>query len=379
MTDLTLEKAPLSQALAIVTRVVSARPTLPALGTVLLKNEEGRLRLATTNLEIGLSCWLDAQQDGDFSIALPARTFSDTVNALDGKDTVQIHANGEGKVSLKSGGARTVLIGLNADEFPPLPEVTGQGNLAISLVASEMKEAIRQVAFAASMDDARPILQCVHVELDQETLRLVASDGFRLAVRTLHLPEPLTQPVRFNVPAASLKELARVLPDSQETFRLYCLKNRNQLAFRLDDVELVTQVQEGNFPDYRAIIPKSSKLKATLATQELLNACKQVEIIARDGNNIAMFAFSAATEGKGSLVISAQSEETGSSEIAVPLQKLEGIDLGIAFNVRFVRDVLEAVKSREVTFEANADNTPAVIKPLGGEEYLYVVMPMHKG
>lgn len=378
MTNLTIEKDSLAQALGIVTRAVSARPTLASLGTVLLKSEDGRLRLTATNLEIGLSCWLDAHMDGDVAIALPARTFSDIISALEGGSDVHLHANGERKATLKSGGTRTVLNGMDADEFPPLPEVNAGEALALTLIASNMKDAIRQVAFAASSDDMRPILQGVLVEMDQYNLRLAATDGFRLAVRTLQMPAPAAKPARFTIPAAALKELARILPDTEESFRMYSLKNRNQLAFRVAEMELVAQLLEGNFPDFKAIIPKSTKLKVTLSTQELLKACKQVEVIAREGGHIAKLSFTPGLEGKGSLVVSAQSEETGSSEIDVPVQKLEGPELSIAFNVRFLRDVLEAVKSKEVLFEANAGNTPAIIKPVNQEDYLYVVMPMHQ-
>jgi DNA polymerase-3 subunit beta len=378
MTNLTIEKASLAQALGIVIRAVSSRPTLPALGTVLLKSEDGRLRLTTTNLEVGLSCWLDAHMDGDLAIALPARTFSDMVGAMEGGSDVHIHANGECKATMKSGSSKTVLNGIGGGEFPPLPEVFGNEALVLTLVAADVKDAIRQVAFAASADDMRPIFQGVQVEMDQYNLRLAATDGFRVAVRTLQMPSLVSNPTRFTVPAAALKELARILPDSQETFRLYSLKNRNQLAFRTGDVELVAQLLEGNFPDYKVIIPKSAKLKVTLATQDLLKACKQVEIIAREGGNATKLTFAPTADGKGSLVVSAQSEETGSSEVAVPLQKLEGPGLSIAFNVRFLKDVLEAIRSKEITFEANASNTPAVIKPLNGEDYLYVAMPMHQ-
>ena len=378
MTNLTIEKSSLAQALGIVTRAVSSRPTLAALGTVLLKSEDGRLRLSATNLEIGLSCWVDAHLDGGLALALPARTFSDMVNALEGGGDVHIHANGECKATLKSGGSKTVLNGIAADEFPPLPEVFGNEALALSLVAADVKDAIREVAFAASSDDLRPILTGVHVEMDQYALRLAATDGYRLAVRTLQMPAPAAQPLNFTVPAAALKELARILPDSQETFRLYSLKNRAQLVFRTGDLELAAQVLEGNYPDYKMIVPKSAKLKVALSTQDFLKACKQVEIIAREGGHVALFTFQPLADGKGSLVVSAQSEETGSSEIEIPLHKLEGPELSIAFNVRYLRDVLEAVKSKEVVFEANASNTPAVIKPAGGEEYLYVLMPMHR-
>jgi DNA polymerase-3 subunit beta len=378
MTNLTIEKASLAQALGIVTRAVPSRPTFAALGTVLLKSEDGRLRLTTTNLAIGLSYWLEAHMDGDLAVALPARTFNDVVTALEDGSDIHIHTNGEYKSTVKSGCSRTTLNGMDAEEFPPLPEIFGNDALALTLVSSEMRDAIRQVAFAASADDMRPILQGVQVEMDQYSLRLAATDGFRLALRTLELSAPATKPTRFVIPAAALKELARILPDTQENFRLYSLKNRNQLAFRTGDVELVTQLLEGNFPDYTVIIPKSTKLKVTLATDEMLKACKQVEIIAREGGHVAKFTFTPTTDEKGSLVVSAQSEETGSSEIQVPLKKLEGPGLNIVFNVRFLKDVLEAVKSKEITFEANAGNTPALIRPLNGEDYLYVVMPMHQ-
>lgn len=377
MTQLTIGKTTLAQALGVVTRAVSSRATLAALGTVLLKSENGRLRLSATNLEMGLSCWLDAGLDGDLAIALPARTFSDMVNALEGGSEVHIHANGECKATLKSGGSKTILNGMAEADFPPLPDSDGAETRL--LPAGEFKEAVRQVAIAASTDDVRPILQGVLVEIEPSRIRLVATDGFRLAIRTLVLPQSSIKQGRYIIPASAMKELARLLPDEPSEFTLASLNNRAQLAFRAGDLELVTQLLEGNFPDYTAILPKSTKLKVTVATQELLKACKQAEIIARAGGHIAKFTFAPGVDGKGSLVISAQSEETGSSEIQVPLQKFEGPGLTIAFNVRLIKDVLEVLKSKEVIFEANTHKTSAAIKPLNGEEYLYLVMPMHQG
>lgn len=379
MTHLTIERGVLAQALGIVARAVSARNTLPALGTILLKSEDHRLRLAATNLEIGLSCWADAQLDGELAIALPARTLTDLVSTLEGGSEVRIHANGECKATLKCGGAKTTLNGLSAEEFPPLPDTAQSGSPVLTLFAAEVKEAIRQTAFVAATDEARPILQGVRVELEGSEMKLVATDGFRLAIRRVQLPAPVEQALKFTIPAAALKELARILPDTNEPLSLYRPKDRAQAAFRLADIELTAQLLEGNFPDYAAILPKSTKLKVLVDTQAFLTACRQVEVIARAGSHVAKLVFTPEVEGRGRLVLSAQSDETGSSEIELPLEKLEGPGLTMAFNVRYLRAVLEAMRGPKLRFEANAHNVPAVILPQNGEEVMYLVMPMYQG
>lgn len=375
MTNITIDKASLAQGLGIVSRAVSSRPTLPILSNVLMKTDQGRLRLSTTNLEVGISCWLDAQLDGEMAIALPARTLTDLVNSLDSGSDVLLHVNGDAKATMKSGGFKASLNGSDSEDFPPMPNV-GQGE-GICFKASALKDALRQIVYAASTDDSRPVLNGVLFEMEGSNLTLAATDGFRLTVRKLELDRQVPKASRLILPSGALKELARILPDSDEEVQL--LRLSGQAAFRLPEVELFAQLIDGNFPDYKVIMPKSSKTKARLPVHALISACKQVEVIAREGSHVAQLKISPDGKGAGKVTVSSESQETGASEIVVPIEQMEGPELEIAFNVRFLRETLEVIKSKTVHFEGNTHKAPAIFKPASEEEYTCVIMPMHIG
>jgi DNA polymerase-3 subunit beta len=181
------------------------------------------------------------------------------------------------------------------------------------------------------------------------------------------------------IPARALGELARIAADGGESISMVMPKGRGQVVFRLKDVELVSQLIDGTFPDYQQIIPRSYKSRTILSTTALLKACKQAEIFAREGSNVARLDIKSAGDLEpGSVEISAQSEETGSNETVVAAT-IEGIGLLIAFNVRYLREVLEVIKTPNVALETAAPNAPGVIRPVGDENFLHVIMPMHLG
>ncbi len=180
------------------------------------------------------------------------------------------------------------------------------------------------------------------------------------------------------IPARALNELARVASDGKQTVHMVVPDGRGQVLFHLDDVELISQLIDGNFPDYKAIMPQSFKTTTIVSTTAFLKACKQAEIIAREGNNVVRLSISAGEDGPGEVEISAQSEETGSSEVQVDAT-VTGTDLIVAFNVRYLRELLDVVKSASVALETNASNTPGMLRPVGNEDFKHVIMPMHLG
>ncbi len=368
----------LARGLSIVSRAVSPRSTLPVLSNVLIATDEGRLRLSATNLELGITCWIAARIDEDGSITVPARTFADLVNALPA-DQVQLTLDAKTQtLHVKSGTSNNDIKGIDAQEFPPLP--TPEMKDAVELKVADFKEMIHQVAFAASTDEARPVLMGVLMNVEKDTLTMAAADGFRLSVRKAQLSQPVAQPINVIIPARALTELARVASDGEQPIYMSIPKNRGQALFRVKDVEVVSQLIEGTFPDYQQVIPRSYKSRTLVSTAALLKACKQAEIFAREGSNVARLDIKQANgEMQPSEVeISAVSEETGKNETIVEAT-VDGSGILIAFNVKFLREALEVIKTPNVALEMSAPNAPGVIKPVGDDNFLHVIMPMHLG
>ena len=368
----------LARGLSIVSRAVSPRSTLPVLSNILIASDEGRLRLSATNLELGITCWIAARIDEEGSTTVPARTFADLVNTLPG-DQVQLALDVKTQnLHVKGGTSNNDIKCIDAQEFPPLPVPEMDG--AVQLNVADFKEMIQQVVFAASTDEARPVLMGVLMHVEKDKLTMAAADGFRLSVRKAVLSNPVPQPLNLIIPSRALSELARVASDHEEPIYMVAPKNRGQVLFRVKDVEVVSQLIDGTFPDYQQIIPRSYKSRTLVSTASLLKACKQAEIFAREGSNDASFDIKQSNgEMQPSEVeISATSEETGKNETIVEAT-VDGGSVLIAFNVKFLREALEVIKTPNVALETSAANAPGVIKPVGDDNFLHVIMPMHLG
>jgi len=237
---------------------------------------------------------------------------------------------------------------------------------------------IQQVSFAASSDEARPVLQGVLMNIAGNEMTLAATDGYRISVRTASLSSAVENPVKAIIPARSLSELARIAIDGEERITMVLPQGRGQAIFHMKDAELVTQLIEGNFPDYNAIIPRSFKTRIVLSTAEFLKACRQAEIIAREGNNVIRLNIQPHENEPGVVEFTSQSEESGSGEVVVDAT-VEGPALLIAFNVRFLSEVLEVIPTPNTVVEFNAHNTPALITLVGDDTYKHVIMPMQLG
>ena len=367
----------LARGLGIVSRAVSPRSTLPVLSNVLVATDEGRLRLSATNLELGITCWIGAKIEEDGSTTVPARTFVDLVGTLP-QEQVSLNLNAATQtLNVRCGASNTDIKCIDAQEFPPLPVPDMEGSIPLNV--ADFKEMISQVTFAASVDEARPVLMGVLVSAEKDTMTMAAADGFRLSVRTGTLSQSAAQPVNAIIPARALSELARVATDGNEMISMVLPKGRGQVVFRMKEVEVVSQLIDGTFPDYQQIIPRSHKSRTILSTPALLKACKQAEIFAREGSNVARLNIKSSGDLEpGSVEISAQSEETGSNETIVAAT-IDGVGLLIAFNVKYLREVLEVIKSPNVALETSAANAPGVIRPVGDDNFLHVIMPMHLG
>ncbi len=367
----------LAKGLSIVGRAVSPRSTLPVLGNVLLATDAGRLKLSATNLEVSISSWVGAKVEDEGAITVPARTFVDLVNALPPERVDMELVVRTQTLNLRAGRSEANVKGIDAQEFPIVPVPEGEGGIPIE--PDVLRTAVQQVAFAAATDESRPILTGVLAKFEEAQLILAAADGFRLSVRTIPLPQAVPDPFSIIIPARALVELGRISGEQEEPVLITVTPTRNQVIFQLTDIVLVSQLIDGNFPDYRQIIPRERTAHTVLDTAAFLKACKTALIFARDANHIARLHIRPGTElAPGHMIVSATSAETG-DDVSEIDASVEGDEIEIAFNVKYMIDVLSVVGTPQVALDTTTSSSPGVIRPVGDVDFTHVIMPMHLG
>ena len=367
----------LARGLSIVSRAVAPRSTLPVLSNILVATDNGRLRLSATNLELGISYWIGAKIEEDGSTTVPARTFVDLVNTLP-SDTVSMELTIRNQtLNVRCGSFNNDIKCIDAQDFPPLPPSELDDGLELNV--KNLRSMIQQATFAASMDDARPVLTGVLLEVEDDKTTMAAADGFRLSVRTADLSSASSNQVRAIIPARALSELARIISTGDETISMTLPANRGQVIFRGADFELVSQLIDGTFPDYHSIIPTTFATRSVLSTGALLKACKAADIFAREAAHSARLRITPGSDLEpGTMEVSATAAETGSNETVVDAT-IEGEAVEIAFNVRFLVDVLSVIDTPNVAIETTSASSPGVVRPVGRDDFLHVIMPMHLG
>ncbi|MFC1960932.1 DNA polymerase III subunit beta [Chloroflexota bacterium] len=368
----------LSKGLSIVGRAVPTRPTMQVLGNVLLETEEGRLKLAATNLEMGITAWIGAKIEEDGAITLPARTFIDLVNQLS-PERVDLNLDVRNQtLKVHCGATNSNIKGIDANEFPLIPQAGDDPGIAIA--GSILREMIVQTVFSAAQDDNRPILTGVYTRISNDEMIMAAADGYRLSVRTTPLEIGATQPIELIIPARTLNELGRIISDEDEEVLISIPQGRNQVIFHLKNVDVASTLLDGKFPDYNAIIPKSFSTSTVVYTADLLRACKRADIFARDVNNNAKFMVAPADSpsAPGMVRLSATSTERGDADAVVDAT-VDGEEQEISFNVRYLIDALNVIKEEQVVLQSNGPTAPGVIKPINREDFTHVLMPMSIG
>ena len=373
----------LSRGLNIVGRAVSPRSTLPVLGNILLATDEGRLKLAATNLEIGISCWIGAKVEDDGAVTVPARLLSEFVGQLPAERIDMDLSVRTLMLNLKCARYDTNIKGIDASEFPIIP--TSDGADAIRIEADTLRKMINQVVFAAATDESRPTLTGVDARFNGKRLTLAATDGFRLAVRSTDLAAAVPEKTEIIIPARALSELSRIialLPKSEgepQMVEITIASARNQILFHLPDVDMVSQLIDANFPNYEAIIPKSFATRTIVDTQPTLRALRVANLFARDSSNIVRFQMTPGHDGApANLTMTATSAESGDN-LANLDAVIEGPEGEIAFNGRYLLDVLNVIDEPQIALETTRASAPGVVRPVGvgPEEFTCVVMPMH--
>ena len=370
----------LSRGLGVVGRAVATRATLPVTQNVLLSADQGMLRLSATNLEIAMTTWIGAMVEEEGAVTVPARVLTEFVNSLGG-DRIDINMEeGSRLLQIKSGRSQANINGTDASEFPPIPTV--EDAVVARAEPGALRGAIARVAFAAATEESRPVLTGVEVKLQEGKFTMAAADGFRLAVQHGPLTQSTPEEMGVIIPARTMNELNRLLGDSNEPVEIMLTPQKGQVMFRLqggDTVELVSQLLQGTFPNYDQLIPQGYTTRAILDSQATLRATRTAAIFARDGSNIIRMHVMP-TEGDetsgGRLLISARSEELGDDQDEVDVAELEGEEGKIAFNSRYLLDVLSVLDRGQVAIETTTSSSPGVFKPTDSDDYVHVVMPM---
>ena len=364
----------LAKGLGIVGRAVAVRSTLPITANILLSTEEGRLKLAATNLEIALSCWVGAQVEEEGAITVPSRLLIDFVNSLPSEKIEMTLAPRSRQLKLACARNQATMSGVDADDFPPIPTV--EDGASLELDPQDLHSAISQVIISAATDDSRPVLVGVNAKMEGDQLTFAATDGFRLSVRHLTLSSAVPEPLQVIIPARALAELNRLLPEETEPVQMTLNSTRTQVLFRLKNVELVAQLIQGTFPDYSQIIPKDHTSKVTIDVAEFLRETRTAAIFARDGSGIVRLQFTPGEDvAPGKMTISARAEEIGDnlSELDAAI---EGEGDKIAFNSKYLQDYLGVLEGGRVTLEMSGPSRQGVLRPVGDDSFVHVLMPM---
>lgn len=366
----------LSRGLAIVGRAVASRATLPITQNVLLATDQSMLKLSATNLEIAMTTWIGAMIEEEGAITVPARLLTEFVNSL---PSDQIHLQlepGTGVLQLSCARSKASIHGTDAAEFPPIPTV--EEGVAAQIDPQTLRSAITRVAFAAATEESRPVLTGVEIKLKDNRFTMAAADGFRLAVYRGELLQPVTTEMSIIVPARTLNELNRLLGDQEEPVDMMMTPAKGQVLFRVRGIEIVSQLLQGVFPNYEQLIPQKYQTRAVFDLQKLLRATRTAAIFARDGSGIIRLQVlpTGAEAPSGKVVISARSEEVGNNQDEVDAEDIQGGESKIAFNSRYLLEVLSVLERGSVALETSTPSSPGVFKPTDSEDYVHVVMPM---
>lgn len=364
----------LNRGLGIVGRAVATRSTLPITQNILFSADQSGLKLAATNLEMAITCWIGAKVKQKGDITVPARLLSDFVSSLP-NDLIEINLPANSRiVELKSGHFQAHIHGIDAADFPPIPQIAD--GITTSIEAAALREGIAQVAFAAATEESRPVLTGINTEFDGEQLNLVAADGFRLAVHKTTLAAPVKEKTTIIIPAKTLNELNRLLGEQEEPIEITVNEKKSQVLFRLKDAEIVSQLIQGSFPNYSQVIPQSYTTRAVVDISEFLRVTRMSSIFARDASGIVRLVVTPGSElTPGKVTVSAQAEEVGDNVSEVDALT-DGEEAKIAFNVKYLSDVLSVLPQAQVALELTTPSSPGTIRPIGVDNYVHVVMPM---
>lgn len=355
--------------LSLVSHLATRSTNLPILNNVLLKAEKNELKLITTNLEIGIKLNVRGKIEKEGTFTVNAKLLTDYINLLP-KENITIELE-ETTLNLKCQNYQTQIKGLEASEFPLLPEVEKKQQL--TLKTDDLKNALSRVAFCAALDEARPEISGVLFKINEQQLIITATDSYRLAEMKLTIVDSKTPINQFIVPLKTVNELQRIL-FSQQDKNLNIYFNENQVLFEVDNVELISRLIEGQYPDYEQIIPQQYKTKGKIKVADFIQAVKSASLFCKPGINDVKLTL---IPSKGELVVLSSNANLGENITNLNME-IEGEENEIVFNYRFLLDGLNNLNQENLTFEITNNSIPGVFRPVGEEEYLYIIMPIRQ-
>lgn len=362
---LTASRDNLVNALATASRAVSTRSAIQALSGILIDAQDSGVRVRATDMEIGLTVPLEADVAAAGSIVLPGRLLLEVVRSLPAGEVTIDATRADRMVELSGGQARFEIRALPGEEFPRLPD---PGDSGVSLPADAFVATVDRVARSASRDEARPILTGVHVTAEGGSLTMAATDSYRLSVMTATLSEELASPLEANIPARALRELSRLVGEAGAD-RVEISMLGNQVVFSAGDALLSSRLIEGQFPNYRQLLPESFEHEVRINREELLEVVRRISLMAQRNAPLRM-GFS-----DGELTVSARTPDVGEASESIPVG-FGGEPLEIGFNPEFIRDGIETAESEEIVFKLISPLRPGLIEPVGDDDYRYLAMPI---
>lgn len=352
-------------ALNLVNRAISGRSTLPVLNNVLIEVSNEKVKLSTTNLEVAITHWLEAEVKSEGQLTVPVKLLSQYIALLtDEKVEVEL-LEGE-TLSFKSDNSHTKIKGISAEEFPLIPKLEKGKELKLS--SASLQEAIRQTSFAAALDDTRPVLAGVYLSVAKNSLTLVATDSYRLAEKRLEVSS--VDEIKVIIPSKTIAELGRIINQYHEDLLLKV--DSNQIMFEFSNLQLISRLIDGQYPPYEQIIPQNSQSKLTVKTETLTQVLKRVNLFAEENGHSVKFKLKT---GAG-LEVVADTDQVGNETAFIKEAFLEGQELEIAFNAQYLLEALSNIGTDEVRLEFNTETSPGLIRPVGKTDYLHIVMPL---
>lgn len=362
----------LAKYLNIISRVVSSKPGLPILNNVQFETSKGKLIMTATDLEIGVNTWIGADVKSEGKTTVPAKQLTEFVTSIP-SETVEANLDNQTfNISTTNNSANFNT--MSAGDFPSVATVTDKKPL-LKISKDDLTKAVNRVAFASATDDIKPVLTGVLLEVSGESISFVGTDGLRLSRQILKLESSAEKDVNILVPVKALLELSHIVSEigEEDTIEVYLIEDRNQVLFRYGDVDLVSRLIDGQFPEYRQIIPTGYKTMCKVSKSDFVNSLKVTNIIAKSvlGNKLILDI----DPEEDKITLSATQTDLGSNKSTFS-GKIEGDTLKIAFSSRLLTDILNHLDSEEISFECSETVKPGVFKIVEDPDFVHLVMPM---
>ncbi|HML35854.1 MAG TPA: DNA polymerase III subunit beta [Bacillota bacterium] len=356
----------LSKALNTVSKAVTSRTTIPILKGILLEaDSDNTLILSASDLDLSIEKKIEVTVEEPGSVVVSAKLFSDIIRKLPNEE-VQVEEMENNNIVIKCLASEFTIVGQPADEFPNIGEINQDEKL--SLDKDILKEMIKKTSFAASIDESKGIIVGVLIEMEEESLNMVALDGFRMAIAREAVKNKESK--RIIIAARILNEINKIISENEDGGEIYLILDEKKAVFLMDETKIVLRLLEGDFIKYNDILPKEYKCRLIVNRNEMMNSIERASLLAKEGKNnlIKLSIF------RDKIIITSRSEE-GNVKEEVFVEK-DGVDLDIGFNSKYILDVLKAVSDENVAMEFNTSVSPCLIKPVEGREYEYLVLPV---